>query len=223
MGSLSPMVQIDLDAGEKIFAQSGSLMFKTESITMRATGMRRGVKGIFKRLLTSETFLFLELEGPGTVGLSPFFPGSIKEILLEEGESIHVNKGAFLFADSTVDFDVDWVSQSWYDRFKMGFLGGEGFFFQRLTGPGKIFLYVCGDIIDTYMEENQTIDIEQGALLFKDVNVEFDLKRIKGLKRIFFSGAGLFMCHLKGPGRLSLQTMDSNRFIGRITAPLTRR
>jgi uncharacterized protein (TIGR00266 family) len=221
-GKLAPMAQIDLESGERIYAQAGSLMFKTGSVDMEPTGRGEGASGIFKRLITAETILFLEFKGPGTVGLSPFFPGEIKEVVLAENESIHVNRGAFLFAERSVQYDVDWVSRGWWQRAKMGLLGGEGFFFQKLTGPGRAYLYVCGDIVETELAAGQTVQVEQGALVYKDVEVGYELERVKGLGRIMFSGAGLFLVTLTGPGKVALQTMDLNRFVGRIVAPIIR-
>lgn len=219
MGKLSPLAEVNLDEDEKIYAQAGTLMYKTPSVEMKPTGQKSGISGIFKRILTSESLLFVEFTGPGTVGISPYFPGEIKEIYLEEGESIHVNKGAFLFAESTVSFDIDWISFNWLNRIKLGLLGGEGFFFQRLTGPGRIFLYVCGNIISTELDENTRLQIEQGALVYKDINVIYDITRVKGWKKIFFSGTGFFLGTLKGPGKVALQTLDYSRFAGKIVSP----
>jgi|TARA_B100002003_G_C13941373_1_gene456813 uncharacterized protein (AIM24 family) len=56
---------------------------------------------------------------------------------LKDGESIICQKDAFMFADSSVKLETHFRK-----RLGTGFFGGEGFFLQKLTGPGIIFLEV---------------------------------------------------------------------------------
>ena len=89
----------------------------------------------------------------------------------------------------------------------VGFFGGEGFIMQRLTGPGLVFLEIAGELTKYELKERQTLKIDQSHLAVMDPTVEFDITRVKGMKNILFSGEGLFLATVKGPGKVWLQSM----------------
>ena len=61
--------------------------------------------------------------------------GALVERDLAPGEQIHVNTGCVAAYSPTVDFDL--VAAG---GVKSVFFGGEGLFFARLTGPGKVWI-----------------------------------------------------------------------------------
>ncbi|APH54892.1 Hypothetical protein GbCGDNIH9_8598 [Granulibacter bethesdensis] len=61
--------------------------------------------------------------------------GNIYERDLEENEEIHVHPGSIAAFTQSIHFDVTPVS-----GIKSKFFGGQGFFFARLTGPGRVWL-----------------------------------------------------------------------------------
>ena len=48
--------------------------------------------------------------------------------------------------------------------------------------------------------------------------MQFDVETVKGVKNVLFSGEGLFLATLKGPGKVWLQTMPFNVLAGRVVA-----
>jgi uncharacterized protein (AIM24 family) len=54
---------------------------------------------------------------------------------LRAGEQIHVDTGCIAAFEQTVDFDLVGAG-----GVRSAFFGGEGLFFARLTGPGKVWI-----------------------------------------------------------------------------------
>ena len=49
-----------------------------------------------------------------------------------------------------------------------------------------------------------------------DGDVEYDITRVKGMKNVLFSGEGLFLASLKGPGRVWLQTLPISNLAAKL-------
>jgi uncharacterized protein (AIM24 family) len=48
--------------------------------------------------------------------------------------------------------------------------------------------------------------------------VDFDLEQVGGIKSALFGGEGLFFAHVRGPGRVWLQSLPFSRLAGRMLA-----
>jgi uncharacterized protein (AIM24 family) len=101
-----------------------------------------------------------------------------------------------------------------------GFFGGEGFIMQKLTGPGVAFLEISGELTEYDLEPGQTLKVDQSHLGAMDPRVDFDISRVKGLKNIFFSGEGLFLATVNGPGKVWLQSMPLAKIAEKIASRL---
>jgi uncharacterized protein (AIM24 family) len=80
-----------------------------------------------------EGFILQKLEGDGMV----FFHagGTLAEKTLAPGEVMRVDTGCIAAMQPSVDFDIQYVG-----KIKTALFGGEGLFFTKLTGPGKVWL-----------------------------------------------------------------------------------
>ena len=47
-------------------------------------------------------------------------------------------------------------------------------------------------------------------------SVTYDITRVKGLKNVFFSGEGLFLARLKGPGKIWLQSLPLSNLAAKL-------
>ena len=61
--------------------------------------------------------------------------GRVAEKQLSPGEVLHVDTGCLVAIEPTVDFDLQQVG-----GIKSALFGGEGLFFARLRGPGRVWL-----------------------------------------------------------------------------------
>ncbi len=90
-------------------------------------------KKIGKGLFGGEGFIMQRITGSGMVFLE--IDGHCKEYNLQAGESVIVDTGYLAAMSETCTLDIETVRGA-----KNIFLGGEGLFNTRITGPGKIYL-----------------------------------------------------------------------------------
>ncbi len=114
----------------------GTLVCQKDAFLCAAKGVSLGIA--FQRRLGAgffggEGFILQKLEGDGMV----FFHagGTLIERTLAAGEVLRVDTGCIAALQPSVDFDIQFVG-----RIKTALFGGEGLFYARLSGPGKIWL-----------------------------------------------------------------------------------
>ena len=114
----------------------GSLICQKDSFLAAAKGVSIGLhfqKRVMTGLFGGEGFIMQRLDGDGWVFVQ--MGGALVERDLAPGEQIHVDTGCVAAYSPTVDFDL--VAAG---GVKSVFFGGEGLFFARLTGPGKVWI-----------------------------------------------------------------------------------
>ncbi len=225
-------VEIELDPGESVIAESGAMMFKQPDVTMETifgdgrkqnTGLMTKLLGAGKRLLTGES-LFLtaytnEGAGKAKVAFAAPYPGSIIPVpLMQTGGSIICQKDAFLCAARGVAVDLFFQK-----KIMTALFGGEGFVMQKLHGDGLAFLHAGGTVTCLTLKPGQVLQLDTGCLVAMEETVDFDLERIRGIKNMFFGGEGIFMARLQGPGRVWVQSLPFSRLAGRVLANLPRK
>ena len=216
-GTTMQTVDVWLEAGEAMYTESGGMCWMTSNMSMSTSGKGGLLKGL-GRMMSGESFFLTTYtcdEGSGMVTFASEFPGKILPFELAEGQSIICQKDAFMAAEPTVE-----LSMHFRKKLGAGFFGGEGFILQKLTGPGTVFLEISGELTEYDLKEGQTMKIDQSHLGAMDPTVNFDITRVKGLKNIFFSGEGLFLGTVTGPGKVWLQSMPLANIANKIASVL---
>ncbi|MDP7079712.1 MAG: AIM24 family protein [Candidatus Undinarchaeales archaeon] len=202
IGGYTPILEVQLNEGETIMCEAGAMIYASSSTHMES--MVGGLFAAIKKWLTGETIAVNKYTGPGVIGLSASSPGMIRELDLGPGQSVDVCKGAFMAGDITLSYGIERV---WKGILPWRFLfGGQGFFYQKLTGPGRVFVVVKGDLVEVTLAQGQKMDLDQGYMAYKDPSVDVDLTRIKGLRKVFIGGEGLFLLTATGPGKVGVQS-----------------
>ncbi|OYT57922.1 TIGR00266 family protein [Euryarchaeota archaeon ex4484_162] len=199
------LVTIQIEPGEKIYAEAGSMVYMSSNINMEAK-MRGGLlKGIGRKFAGETMFLteFTSVGGTGLVSFGGNAPGTIKPVELTPGKEFLVQKDAFLCAEDSVDMSI-----AFQRRLGAAFFGGEGFILEKLAGQGTAFIHACGDFVEFDLKEEQVLKVDTGSVVGWDHTVTYDIERVKGIKTMFFGGEGLFLTTLRGPGRVILQSMS---------------
>ncbi len=212
-GTTLPVVSIELEAGEVIYSESGGMSWMTGNVEMK-THSGGGLGKMFKRALSGESLFITDFyvnSGRGTVAFASEFPGKIIPFNLRAGESIIVQKDAFMCAEKSVDMDMHFRK-----RLGTGIFGGEGFIMQRITGPGLAFLEVDGEVIEYQLEPGQQLKVDTGHLAAMEASVDFDVTMLKGFRNILLGGEGLFLASVRGPGKVWLQTMPMSKLAQKI-------
>ena len=199
------LVTIEMEPGEKMFAEAGSMVYMSANINMEAK-MRGGfLKGIGRKFAGETMFLteFTSAGGKSLVSFGGNAPGTIKPIEISEGREFIVQKDAFLVAEDKVDLSV-----TFQKRLGASFFGGEGFILERLSGKGTVFIHACGDFVEFDLKPDQIMKVDTGSVVGWDDTVTYDIQRVKGIKTMFFGGEGIFLTTLKGPGKILIQSMN---------------
>lgn len=212
-GTTLPVVTIEIEAGETIYSESGGMSWMTENVEMR-TGSGGGLGKMVQRALAGETLFITDFyvkSGKGTVAFASEFPGNIIPFDLNAGESLIVQKDAFMCAEKSVSLDI-----SFRKRLGTGLFGGEGFIMQRLTGPGLAFVEIDGEVVEYNLGSGEALQVDTGHLAAMEASVDFDVTMVKGFRNILLGGEGLFLASVRGPGKVWLQTMPMNKLAHKI-------
>ena len=114
----------------------GTLICQKDSFLAAAKGVEIGIhfqKRILTGLFGGEGFIMQKLEGDGWVFVQ--MGGTLIERDLGAGEELHVDTGCIAAFTPSVDFDVIGAG-----GIKSALFGGEGLFFARLRGPGRVWI-----------------------------------------------------------------------------------
>ncbi|KPH58890.1 TIGR00266 family protein [Novosphingobium sp. ST904] len=120
----------------KLDEVDGRLICQKDAFLCAARGVSIGVhfqQKIMTGLFGGEGFIMQRLEGDGWVFVQ--MGGTVIERTLEASEELHIDTGCVAAFTSGVDFDLVRAGSV-----KSMIFGGEGVFFARLRGPGKVWI-----------------------------------------------------------------------------------
>ncbi len=124
------IVAFDLSAlGGKIIAQKDAFLCAAKGVSIGIELQRKLGTGLFG----GEGFIMQKIEGDGLAFAHA--GGYVTERTLLPGEVLKVDTGCVVAYQPSVDFDIEFVK-----GIKNFMFGGEGLFFARLQGPGKVWL-----------------------------------------------------------------------------------
>ncbi|HEY61585.1 MAG TPA: TIGR00266 family protein [Anaerolineae bacterium] len=211
------LVEIELDPGEAVRAEAGTMMYMENGIEMQ-TGTGGGVFKGLKRMITGESFFITSFfnrgKGKQHVAFAAPYPGKIIPLDLSTfGGSFIVQKDGFLCAAQGIEINVTFTK-----RLGTGIFGGEGFILQRLDGDGMAFVHAGGTIVEKDLANGEMLRVDTGCLVAFAPSVRYDIKFIGGFKNALFGGEGLFLATLTGPGKVYLQSLPFSRLADRILA-----
>jgi len=202
------VARIRLQPGQELYAEAGKMVYKQPVVEWetRMSGETLGDKvwGALKRKLMGESLFltYFHAVTPGEVGFAGDYPGRIQALSLAPGQSILVQRDSFLCAQSSVTLNIAFTQ-----RLGAGFLGGEGFILEKLTGPGIAFIHAGGDHIEFTLATGEGLQIDTGCIVAFEETVDYDIQFVGGVKRALFGGEGLFLATLTGPGKVIVQSM----------------
>ena len=212
-GTTMQVLTIQLQEGEIVYTESGNMSWMSGNVDMK-THTGGGIGKMIKRAFSGESLFVVDYsvrEGTGIVAFANEFPGKIIPFDLAAGQSIVMQKDAFMAAEKSVDLDI-----SFRKKLGAGLFGGEGFVMQKATGPGLAFAEVDGEVVEYNLAAGQVLKVDTGHVAMLEPSVKFDVSIVKGFRNILLGGEGLFLAHLEGPGRVWLQTMPMSNLARKI-------
>lgn len=126
-GSILPIKLSDV--GGTLICQKDSFLAAARGVSIGVAFQRRVMTGLFG----GEGFIMQKLDGDGWVFVQ--MGGTLVERELGPGEQLHVDTGCLAAYTQGVDFDLVTAG-----GVRSVLFGGEGLFFARLTGPGKVWI-----------------------------------------------------------------------------------
>lgn len=207
-GGNLPVLICQLNAGEAMMCEGGSMSWMDDGIEMQTQG--GGVGKMFGRLFTGEK-LFQNryiANRPGEIAFASSFPGSIRAVEVTPDKPLIAQKGAFLASCGNID-----ISVFFQKRLKSGLFGGEGFLMQKFSGSGIVFLEIDGSVVEYDLPAGGQKIVDTGYLAAMDATCSIDTVTVKGAKNVLFGGEGLFNTVIHGPGHIILQTMPIQKTV----------
>ncbi|WP_115560906.1 AIM24 family protein [Xanthomonas arboricola] len=230
VGNDMQFVEVELDPGESAIAEAGALMYKDSAVQMDTVfgdgshdgqgGSSGGLMGKLlsagKRVVTGEsmfTTVFTHAgSGKAKVAFAAPYPGTVLALRLSEhGGRLICQKDSFLAGARGGSLGI-----AFQKKILTGLFGGEGFIMQKLEGDGWVFVHAGGTVVERDLGPGERIDVDTGCVVAYHAGVDMDVRRVAGLKSMFFGGEGVFLATLTGPGKVWLQSLPFSRMAGRM-------
>jgi len=207
-------VVVDLADGETILAEPGAMVSHSPTITINTTTSRDGLLSSAKSMFGGESLIaneFTASGGAGTVTLSPPTPGDVHHHVLE-AETLYAVDGAYLASDPAIDIDSEFGGLK-------SVLAGASITPLALKGSGNVLIEAFGGLESKRLEAGESYTVDNSHVVAWEGSVDFDARRVGGLKSTLLSGEGLVM-EFTGPGTIWYQTRGLDSFTAAIAQRL---
>lgn len=215
------LVEVELDHGETVIAEAGSMMYMENDIeydtrlgdgSQPNQGVLQKILSAGSRVITGESLFVTHFtnraRGKRRVAFSAPYPGKIIPVDLPiYGNTLIVQNDAFLCAALGTK-----ISLHFNRKLGSGLVGGEGFILQRLDGDGKAFIHAGGTVIERRLN-NEMLRVDTGCIVGFSAGIDFDVQTAGNLRSMVFGGEGLFLATLRGTGTVWLQSMPIRKLV----------
>lgn len=124
------IIPIDLNEfGGKFICQKDAFLCAAKGVSVGIEFSKKLGRGLFG----GEGFIMQKLEGDGMAFVHA--GGTMAEKTLAAGETLRVDTGCIVGFTQGIDYDIEFIG-----GIKNSIFGGEGLFFARLQGPGKVYV-----------------------------------------------------------------------------------
>ena len=231
-GEFAQLITCQLDAGQSLYADAGKFRWKTANVALETRLTTPGGKAdkahqdsqqggsffkaalatateVAKRALTGQSLAFQWFTpsgGSGLVGFSGDQPGQVKVLELDGTSGWTAESRAFVCAESSVNYDINFAGLA------LGYRAKDGYIFETFTGSGTLVLAGGGSIIEVNpVDYGGKLQVHGGALVAFSHTVNFNVERVGALNAqtamtAVFGGSGLNLISLTGDGTVLLQS-----------------
>lgn len=217
VGDTMQALTIQLQRGEEIYAEAGSMLYMSEGITLDSQMKGGFLKGLARKFLAGESLFMSVFRCAGESAHMAFaapITGKIIPIELK-GTTILAQRDAYLCSIGNVDLSIAFTK-----KLGAGFFGGEGFILQKITGDGLVFLNAGGNMLPMDLKAGERLRVDTGCIVSMADTIAYDIQFVGGIKNALFGGEGLFLATLTGPGKIVLQTLPFSRLADRMRAAM---
>ncbi len=200
--SMAPMAKINLDRGEEIKIERGSMVYHNGKIKIEGATNGGFMKSLGRSLVSGESMFITTATGTddgGQIAIAPDVIGDIKALECGNRQWI-LNDGAFLACENSVEYEV--VRQK---KLSNAFFGGTGGFFNMHTkGNGIVLINCFGEMEEIVLKSGDKFVCDNSHAVAWTNNLEYGLKVASGTFG-FKTGEGLVI-EFTGEGSVFIQS-----------------
>ena len=203
------MLVVDLEAGEKITAESGSMTYMDPNIDVHTRKREKSLLGsLGLKILGRQSFWvndYTASRDSGEVAFGSAPVGDIDKLEVKTNQGYVIQKSAYIASTENVDLDVQW------EGFTKG-LFGQGLFMIKVRGDGTVFINTFGAIDKHALKPGQTLIVDNFHLVAFSDTCNYKVTKFGGLKETLLGGEGL-VTKITGPGDVYIQTKNLREFV----------
>ncbi len=238
-GEIAQNLTCQLNEGQSVYADATKFRWKTTNIaietrlttpggaadTARQQAQQSGgsflkaalatATEVGKRALSGQSLAFqwfIPSGGSGLVAFAGELPGQIRVLELDGSSGWRAESRAFVCAESTVSYDID------FSGLNLGRRSREGLIFEHFTGRGTLVIGGGGSLIELNPSSyGGKIQVHGGAVVAFADSVSFGIERVGSLNAqtamsAVFGGQGLNLVTLSGDGPVVIQSTLHREF-----------
>ena len=203
------MLVVNLDQGETITAEAGSMTYMDPSIEPHTRKREKSFWGTLGlSLIGGQSFFvndYTATKSNAEAGFVAAPVGDIEKLEVKPSQGYVIQKSAYIASTQGVDLDVKW------EGFSKG-LFGQGLFMIKATGNGQLFINTFGAIDTHTLEPGQTLIVDNFHLVAFSQTCTYKVTKFGGLKETILGGEGL-VTEITGPGDVHIQTKNMKEFV----------
>lgn len=203
------MLVVNLEQGEKITAESGSMTYMNPNIDVHTRKREKSLLGSLSlAIFGRQSFWvndYIASKGLGEVAFVSAPIGDIETLKIDVNHGYIIQKSAYIASTENVDLDVKW------EGFTKG-LFGQGLFMIKVTGDGILFINTFGAIDKHTLEPGQRLIVDNFHLVAFSSTCSYEVTKFGGLKETLLGGEGL-VTRITGPGDVYIQTKNLREFV----------
>lgn len=210
-----PLVDIELEPGEKVFIQRGSMVYHSTSIKLNTkvngtgSGIGKLIRAVGRSITSGESFWITEAQASRTTGklaIAPALPGEVLPLKLGK-EQYRINDGKFLAMDGSASYSMKKQSVG-----RAIFSGTGGFFVMTTSGEGTVLCNAYGSIKKITLN-NDEITIDNNHVVAWSTGLDYDIHFDNGFIQSIGTGEGIVNT-FKGSGEVYIQSLNLETFAG---------
>jgi uncharacterized protein (AIM24 family) len=239
IGEFAQNITCQLDADQSMYADATKFRWKTTNVKLETrlstpggaadTANQQAASSgggflkaalstaveVGKRALSGQSLAFqwfTPVGGSGLVGFAGEIPGQVRVLELDGTMGWHAESRAFICAEASIAYDIDWAG------FNTGRRSKEGYIFENFTGTGTLILGGGGSLIEMNPKDyGGKIQIHAGAVVAWPDSVTYNVERVGALNAqtimtAVFGGSGINLITLAGDGPVILQSTLHREF-----------
>ncbi|HEV2953835.1 MAG TPA: AIM24 family protein [Candidatus Dormibacteraeota bacterium] len=200
LGSLIPILELDLEPGESVMARSGELAWITPCIKVLAA--RVGEDPALPALVADSLGMtaYKAIGGRGLVAFAARLPGQVLQLEVDEEHPYYVHGHGFICGQPGVWLSTGFTSQA-------AAAGGDDFVLRHLSGRGIGFVELHGEVTVRDLRAGSLVAVRPGHIGLLEGSVQIGEEILVGGQSEPLVQGGTKLVTLKGPGRIWLQSL----------------